>query len=148
MLAHHQIQVIVLALTQAASSLLLLYNAYPCPYSCFGQSWSQHFCHGSLWQQYHKLLQLLLQFLFTREKKRKTISNWIKLFSTCMDKLKKNQALRTECSQVNVSSSSNQSYACLPPPIFLPSIIGQNFDLVPVVLQNRKGNPSKFEQTK
>jgi hypothetical protein len=56
------------------------------------------------------------------------------------------QVLHTECSQVNVSGSSNQSYASLPSPILLPSIIGQNSDLVLVILQKRKGNPSKFEQ--
>jgi hypothetical protein len=56
------------------------------------------------------------------------------------------QVLRTECSQVNVSSSSNQSNACLPSPILLPSIIGQNFKLVLVILQKRKGNPSECEQ--
>ena len=76
---HHRIdvQVIILASTWAASSLPLLYNAYLCQHSCFGQSWSQHFCHVSQWQQYHKPPQLLPQFLIQNIRKIISTLNWV-----------------------------------------------------------------------
>ena len=136
-------QVIILASTWAASSLPLLYNAYLCQHSCFGQSWSQHFCHVSQWQQYHKPLQLLPQFLIQKIRKIISTLNWITSQKHGYIKI---VVQHTECSKVYVSSSSNQSYACLPSPVFLPSVMWQKTSLSSLILQKKTNWPSWIKE--